>query len=656
VLVLLALLAGRPAAAASTLTCGDLPDLVALYLQKHLSFRTFSPELEQRTVENYLRRLDPQRVLLLEPEAEQLTQSLRTTMPRLRTGDCERLRLVQEQVLRQHQEAEGFVRKYVGREDYAIDPKAELVFDPEKRGRPRTRQEREVLLRALVHFQVSNYLAAGHDLADAKQRLIHRYELITRRFAEQTREEIYAAFLDSFSNALDPHSGYLSADDLEDFRIGMQLSLEGIGVALSERDGYSVVEQIIPGGAADRLDVLRPKDKIIAVGEDASSPVDVIDMPLREVVRLIRGKKGSRVHLTVLRQGERTERFPITIVRDRIDLEQQAAKLRFEKVPAGERTLKLAVLDLPSFYGDRDANDRLSSRDVARHLGTVVAEKADGLVLDLSRNGGGLLDEAVDISGFFVREGGVVAIKDATGRARVSLDPDRGILYSGPLVVLTSRVSASAAEILAGALDDYQRAVIVGDDHTFGKGSVQSVIPLRPGLGALKVTTALYFRPGGASTQNTGVNADVVIPSFFNTDAFGEKNQPHSLPPQSIPPFLSASANYDSGPRHWRPVTPELLGQLAVRSRTRVEGSEEFKAIEKQLAERAGDDGVMLLDDILREREEAGQKAGANATAAAAGDAAIPPPAETADSDDEPTPQLREALAILADLVQLTPS
>ena len=177
---------------------------------------------------------------------------------------------------------------------------------------------------------MSNYLNAKLELAEAKKRLVHRYELRTRRWNEQPPEELYAGFLNAFANSLDPHSVYLSADDLEDFQIGMQLSLEGIGVALSERDGYAVVEEVIPGGAADRLGMLKPQDKFIAVAEEDAQPVDVIDMRLRDIVRLIRGRKGSRVRLTVLRQGESIERFEVSIVRDKIDLEEQAAKLRFE--------------------------------------------------------------------------------------------------------------------------------------------------------------------------------------------------------------------------------------------------------------------------------------------------------------------------------------
>ncbi len=637
-----------PSPASSALTCRDVPELFSAFLRKHVSNRHLSEEIRERVGEIYVRQIDPQRSLLLEADAERVRSQVARAFPALRGKNCEVMAELHGEMLGRHRKAEAAVREIVG-DGYELDESASLVLDAEDRGHPQTVEEQRVLLRNLVHFQVSNYLASDHDLADARRRVAERYARARRRWAEQDRETQYSVFLDAFARALDPHSGYLSADALEDFQIGMQLSLEGIGVALSERDGYAVVEQIIPGGAADRLDVLRPKDKIIAVAsDDDSEPVDVIDMALREVVRLIRGKKGSRVRLTVLRQEDKAERFEVAIVRDKISLEEQAAKLRFSEQEVEGRKMKLAVLDLPSFYGDRDPSKRQCSKDVAEILRQVKEEKADGLLVDLSRNGGGLLDDAVRISGFFIREGGVVAIRDSAARTRVLPDPDDGTLYSGPMVVLTSRVSASASEILAGALKDYRRAVIVGGDHTFGKGTVQSVIPLRPGLGAMRVTTALFFRPGGASTQNVGVDADVVLPSLFDVEDFGEKTQPYSLPTQTIEAFRGRLSNHPEGSQRWKPITPSLVEQLARRSRERVADDERFDAIRERIAERAEDDGVIQLADILREREANGEESPEETEASP--DA--PDSDETA-ANEEDSPQLEEALRILADLVVL---
>jgi carboxyl-terminal processing protease len=405
-----------------------------------------------------------------------------------------------------------------------------------------------------------------------------------------------------------------------------------------------VVERIIPGGAADRLDVLQPKDKLITVAQENGEAVNIIDMPLREAVRLIRGKKGSQVHLTVLRQGEHTERFPVTIVRDKIDLEEQAAKLRFEERDVEDRKIKLAVLELPSFYGGADPNERQSTNDVAKLLGQVNVEKADGLVLDLSRNGGGLLEHAVTISGFFLRKGEIVGVEDARGKRQILSDNDEDILYSGPMVVHTSRVSASAAEILAGALKDYKRAIITGDDHTFGKGTVQTVSSLPPGQGALKITTAMFFRPGGKSTQNDGVRSDVAIPSLLMSGDFGEESQHYALENQETTPFLSSYANAVPPLSRWRPVSTDVVSKLTRKSRDRVESTEEFAEIRDKLKEAEANDGVIRLAEILKEQEEAKSEEKA------------PVSEDSPKSEDDPekiSPQLEEAINVLADLVEL---
>jgi carboxyl-terminal processing protease len=603
----LAALAPLPSRAAEAersveLRCPDLGELMTHYLRRHVRYGEVDDTLRQWTADTYLERVDPQRSLFLAADVERWKRELVPGVNAIRGGECGVLQRMREDVARRLAAEEAYVRAFVNAADYKVDPAAKLVVDPAERGWPTDGPAREALLRTLAHFQITNYLNAGIDLAEAKKRLVHRYELRTRRWGEQQSWEVHAAFLNAFANSLDPHSVYLSADDLEDFQIGMQLSLQGIGVALSERDGYAVVEEVIPLGAADKLGVLKRQDKIIGVAEEDAQFVDVIDMRLRDIVRLIRGKKGSRVRLKVLREGEKVERFELAIVRDNIDLEDQAAKLRFETREVDGRTLKLAVVELPSFYGDRDPSKRQGSRDLEKILRQVREQKSDGLLLDLSRNGGGLLEDAVRISGFFIAEGAVVGIRGTTERSRVLQDVDDETLYAGPLVVLTSRVSASASEILAGALQDYRRAVIVGDDQTFGKGTVQSVFPLPPGLGALKVTTALFFRPGGASTQASGVASDVVVPSPFNLELFGEKKLPHALPQQSVPPFPSTSANA-AGEGRWRPLPADLMSTLRTRSEARQQGDEALKKVRSELAERSGDDGVLEIAEILKPEE-----------------------------------------------------
>jgi carboxyl-terminal processing protease len=647
----------RPATASSDLTCEAIPRLLGTYLQNHVQYRALTEELKGRVAESNLRHLDPSRSLFLESEAGALEKQFSAAFAALSRGDCAALERMHAETIERYAEMEKFVRDYVSRPDYAIDESATLVVDPEKRGFPKDASARADLYRRLVHFQMSNYVANGETLDEAKKKLIHRYELMTRRAKEMKRDEIYARFLDGFSTALDPHSAYLSPDNLEDFKIHMGLSLEGIGAVLSSRDGYTVVEEVVPGGSAAKQGSLSPKDKILGVAQADDEFVDVIDMDLRDVVRMIRGKKGSVVRLSVLRQGATADRFVVRLVRDKINLEEQAAKLRFEEVEAGGAKRKLAILDLPSFYGDKETGSRQATDDVAKLLKEARDAKADGLLLDLSRNGGGLLDYAVKITGFFIGKGGVVAVGDSRQQTQVLDDPDDEIQWSGPLVVLTSRVTASAAEIFAGAVKDYRRGVIVGDDHTFGKGSVQTVAPLPPGLGALKLTTALFYRPGGQSTQQIGVPADIVVPALTANDELGERNQPYSLPARSIDAF--ANGKPKSG--GYTPVDAATIASLAERSRARVGSDERFAEIEKELAEQKANGGEVKVADLLEKKEKEGDKTAAtdgDKAGSTSGDSAMLAPTGIPGEDAKPDdrkPQIDEALRILGDLVVSKP-
>ena len=290
---------------------------------------------------------------------------------------------------------------------------------------------------------------------------------------------------------------------------------------------------------------------------------------------------------------------PLSIIRDKVTIEDAAATLEIQEVEVEGKTRKLAIIDLPTFYGDADPSKRQSGRDVRDLLRQAREKKVDGVLLDLSRNGGGKLDSSREIAGLFIREGGVVAVKNVFSEVQVLRDPADDIVYDGPLVILTSRITASASEIVAGALQDYGRAIIVGDDHTFGKGTVQSYVNQPGRLGALKVTTALFFRPGGASTQHAGVAADIVLPSLFATDDLGERYTPYSLGSQKITPFLGKAEpvsrfpfgnSYSNSPDPWAPLSPDLMAALRDRSAARVAKNEEFTKIKERLAKIAEQD------------------------------------------------------------------
>ncbi len=670
---------------APELDCPRSWELIQNLLKRHISFRALNPELRERAIDAYIERIDPGKSLYRSDEVKRLHNRMVGVFFAVQNGECQILDDIQVDLANRYARMEKDVRDFVGNPNYALDTDVRLILDPEKRGHPQDEAARLDLVHRLVHFQISNYLSGDMDLAQAKERLIHRYELFTKQAREVKARDTYAEFLNAFAGALDPHSTYYTPEAVEDFEIQMSLSLDGIGVALSSKDGYSVVERVIPGGATDKLAVLEPGDKIIAVGQQGESQVDIIDMPLRDVVAMIRGKRGSKVRLTVLRQSDETKRFDVEIERDAVTIEDAAATLEFQDVIVGGKKKKLAVLDLPTFYGDQDPSKRQSGRDVRDLLRQVREAKADGLLLDLSRNGGGKLESSVEIAGLFIRQGGVVAVKDVYSDVQVLADQDADIAYSGPLVILTSRITASASEIVAGAMKDYGRAVIVGDDHTFGKGTVQSFVHQPGRLGAIKVTTALFFRPGGASTQHDGVAADVVLPSIFATDDLGERYTPYSLKTQVIPPFLGTLGRVASVPRpDWKPIDSNLLGELQRRSAARIVTNEEFTKINEKLAKRAQEDDVIHLSEFIKEREEEEAEAEkgetkpaaeaaapgkaspadagkAGASAAGAKDAKAAKPAvdhknngQPAENEKpKPTPQREEALRILGDLVEL---
>ncbi len=591
-----------PNRAQASLQCTNLAQLFDTYLKQHYEYHRVTDVLKQHTVEQFIKETDPSKTILMQADVDKIRGDLLNTFTVIEAGNCKTLVDINSLMADRAKENEDYVRQFLG-PSYKLDENIELVLDPKKRSFAKTTEERHDILRKLVHFQISNYLVADVKLAEAKQHLIHRYELITKRLQEKKIDDILATYVESFALGLDPHSSFLSRDNLEDFQIQMQLSLEGIGASLTSQDGFTVIEELIPGGGAEKSKLLRPKDKIIAVAQDGQKPISVIDMDLRDVVKMIRGRKGTKVHLTILRQSEGTKTFEATIVRDKIDIKEQAAKISYETRKNGTRTYKIGIIDLPSFYGGGGAGTRSCSVDMKKLLNEAMREKVDGIVLDLSRNGGGLLEEAVKIAGLFIDHGGIVATKDTQTNIQILADQDEDVFYSGPLAVLTSRLSASASEILAGALRDYHRALIVGADHTFGKGSVQVVSNLPMDIGGMKVTTGMFFLPGGRSTQLVGVPADIQLPSVYNNEEIGENALDYPLQPQSIPGFTSKQANAEGSPKHWKLFDEQEVKKLAADSKERVNKDPKFAEIRKDIADAAKNEGVVKLADIRKKSE-----------------------------------------------------
>ena len=386
-LLLLLILLLPVSSVAANLTCSRLPMLMENFLVNHYAMKNMTEEIKTHAVGQMIKSLDPSKTLLYESDLERLKPALRGVFASMQAGDCAALQQVYDVLVARARENEAIVKKILG-PDYRLDETVELNFNVDKRPYVKTAAEKHELLRKVVQFQIENALLAGVDLAEAKKQQIHHYELQTMRVVERNPEKLITSTAEAFALALDPHTKYLSPENLEDLQIQMQLSLEGIGASLSSDNGFTVIEELIPGGGAERSGLMKLKDKIIAVAQEGEKPVNVIDMDLHDIIKMIRGKKGTMVTLTILRQAEHTNRFDVTITRDKIDMKEREAKINYETRTVGGRQYHFGVIDLPSFYGDEREN-KSCYEDVKNLLAEARRQHVDGIVLDLSRNGGG---------------------------------------------------------------------------------------------------------------------------------------------------------------------------------------------------------------------------------------------------------------------------
>ena len=599
----LLLLSTTAFAKGGSLSCEIVPAIFQGFLSQHYMPPKSESELESRIVTQYIEALDPLKTTFLKSDVDRITTASSRLLEKIGT-DCTAVELPKDIFITRIQENLEFVKSVLNDPKFKFEENTEILLDSKQRKWPKSLEEAKDFRKKYIHFQIANYLASDLKLEKAKKQLIHRYELQLKRYKEIKNDELYSLFIDAFANSLDAHSGFLGKDALEDFQISMQLSLEGIGASLTWDDGYTTVDSLIPGGAAERSGEMQPKDKIIAVAQGEKDMEMMIDVPLKDVVRQIRGKKGTTVRLSILREsGEGTIRKIVALKRDKVSLEDEAARLVMTKMKRGDKEINVGIIDLPSFYGDLSKKTRSCSEDMKVMIQRAKNQKADVLVLDLSRNGGGLLNEAVKIAGLFIKTGGVVATQSKNEKPEILRDEDPEVQWSGPLVVLTSRLSASASEIVSGALRDYHRAVIVGADHTFGKGTVQAVLNLPSELGALKVTTGMFFVPSGHSTQYEGVKSDVELPGIFSTKDIGEASLTYPLPAQKVSPFVTASANDPKEPI-WKPLESSVAKKLRAASEARVSKDPEFKKIKEELVELEKKKGVINLAQSLKKQKE----------------------------------------------------
>ncbi len=595
------------AADTNDLQCRYLYAIETGFLSQHVKYTQRDPALQERVTEQYIKRLDATKIYLLQSDVANIKKEMGSLFEKIKNKDCSPLDNAQKILNERVKERAEFAKKMLDK-TYKFDNKVELLFDPDKKLFPKSAEEANEFLKKYVHFQVSNYLATDMKLEESKTNVIKNWDRTVKRTVETKLDDIYSGYLDSFARGLDPHSSFFSKDVLEDFEIQMSLSLEGIGATLSSQEGFTVIEALVPGGSAARSGQLQPQDKIIAVGQGEKGGLEnVVEMDLRDVVRKIRGEKGTKVRLTVLRKnGEDKKRFDVTLVRDKIKLEDEAASILYIDKDVGGVKKKIGIINFPSFYADSRRGGRSSAADLKKIIAEARAQKAEGLVLDLANNGGGSLEDAVKIAGLFFQTGNVVkqSSHDEGKSEQVYKDTDPAVDWHGPLVVLTSRISASASEIVAGTLQDYKRAVIVGNDHTFGKGTVQSVVPIPQNLGALKVTVGMFFTPGGYSTQHRGVKSDIQMPGPYVTDDIGEKYLDYSLPEKKIEAFISPDAYVKEGPNSWSPIAPDWIKTLADKSKTRVEKDPEFKKIQDELVKAKAKGKIIKLTEVTKDKEK----------------------------------------------------
>ncbi|GIL24400.1 MAG: peptidase S41 [Bacteroidota bacterium] len=426
--------------------------------------------------------------------------------------------------------------------DYSIDE----YYEPnrEKATWATSKEELNEIWRKIIKSQALSLKLAGKKPDEITETLKTRYQRFAKTFSQFTSEDVFGIYMNSITEAYDPHTNYMSPKQSDLFKQQMSLSLEGIGAQLQSENDYTKIVRILPGGDAQKSGKVNENDLIIAVaqGKDGEM-VDVVGWRLDDVVKLIKGPKGTVVRLMILpaKTGVNGPAQEVVLVRDKIKLEDQAAKKEVINYQLNGRQAKLGVISLPSFYMDYEAyqkgdpNYKSTTRDVKQLVGELKAEGVDGIVMDLRNNGGGSLPEAVDLTGLFIKNGPVVQVKNSSSKIEVLADDDKEIFYSGPLVVLTNRFSASASEIFAGAIQDYQRGVVVGEP-TFGKGTVQTVLDLSrfinddEPVGDLKLTFQKFYRVTGSSTQHKGVSPDIILPSAFDAEHFGESASPSALP------------------------------------------------------------------------------------------------------------------------------
>lgn len=569
--------------------------LVQMLEHFHYNKDGVSPTDYADIITGYMQELDPQRLFFTQSDEQSFR---RQYGPRLETdlaylGNIDAafdIYKVYEQ--RAQARISWIFEQLPGEFDFTADET--YTPDRSKSPFPANAAEADDLWRKRLKYEMLHDVVAKKTVDEAKTTLRKRYERMLKNMGDTETSDIQETFLTSLTRMYDPHSDYFSADTYQDFSIQMKLSLVGIGAVLGiEEDGYCIVREVVAGGPAFTSGQIKVNDKIVAVQQEGSEPVEVIGMKLRRIVDMIRGAKGTKVTLTVLPRdaSDASQTKQVHIVRDVIKLNSARASATIYDLPGANpgETVPVGVIALHSFY-DGSPDDaapedirNTASQDVAELIGKLKAEGIKALVIDLRRNGGGLLTEAVNLTGLFIKSGPVVQERDFQGQVSVDTDSDSAIAYDGPLAVLTSRFSASASEIFAGALQNYGRAVIIGDSSTHGKGTVQAVLEMKNFLprlsqdigntGAAKLTVRKFYLPNGASTQKKGVTPDIALPSIDDFLPIGEASLPRALVWDEIRPTAFSG----------KALEQTFVQPLLEASRSRQDSLDEFSYLKKNI-------------------------------------------------------------------------
>jgi len=574
----------------------------------HMAKPKIDDEIAKKWCMNFLKDLDPQKFYFLKADVDEFMAEAPTLDDKIREGNLDFPKKVFARFLKRIDERKDLALKLLKeKQDFTVDES--IDDDPDRLDFPATEAEAQERWRKRIKLDLLQAKVVEElDEKAAVEKIEIRYKDRNRFFHQFEMSELLEVYLSSLTRTFDPHSSYMSAKSLEDI-IGqtLHLSLEGIGASLQSENGYAVVKEIVPGMAADKDGRLQPEDKIVGIQNEDGSETDLVEKKLSDVVRYIRGPRGTKVRLIVNPAGTKDRKI-YELTRQKIELVEQHAKGQvIEATDSEGKVYKVGVINLPEFYGDTQAvaaqaPDAVSATvDCRKLLREFKGKGVDAVILDLRGNGGGLLEEARTVSGLFIDEGPVVQVKDATGVKQI-VDKEVGSEWEGPLVVLIDRMSASASEIFAGVIKDYDRGLIIGDSSTFGKGTVQSIVPIgerlrrrnEADLGALKLTIQQFYRVNGESTQVQGVTPHIHIPSIRDQADFGEGKMDNALKFDKVDPLAVPDLHQ---------VSTRLLRELENRSLARRKASEKFQKQEDRIAkyiERKNRHSISLNEEKFR--------------------------------------------------------